>query len=214
MNVAVVIAALPGRCVMAAVREFRALTDIELVGEVLAGRTDLFSILVERNQSKVYAVAYGILREPQAATEVAQEAFIVAFRRLEGFRGESQLWSWLYTITRRLALHEAKRATRRPELTLDEPSIREDSGSATRLDLVVSKEEEADEFVARRELREQLAEAMEELPNKHREILVLRHFEDLSYKEISERLAIPEGTVMSRLFHARKKMAIALSQRA
>ena len=196
---------------MAAVREFRALTDIELVGAVLAGRTDLFSILVERNQSRVYAVAYGILRDRQAATEVAQEAFIVAFRRLEGFRGDSQLWSWLYTITRRLALHEVKRGARRPELSLDEPALRDEAGSASRLDLVEAELEEPEARIERRELREELAEAMQSLPVRHREILVLRHFEDLSYKEIAERLSIPEGTVMSRLFHARKKMALALA---
>jgi RNA polymerase sigma-70 factor (ECF subfamily) len=196
---------------MAAVREFRALTDIELVGMVLAGRTDLFSLLVERNQSRVYAVAYGILRDRQAATEVCQETFIVAFRRLEGFRGDSQLWSWLYTIARRLALHEVKRVARRPELSLDEPALRNETGSASRLDLVEAEVEEPEERIERRELREQLAEAMQSLPARHREILVLRHFEELSYKEIAERLDIPEGTVMSRLFHARKKMAVALA---
>ena len=196
---------------MAAVREFRALTDIELVGKVLAGRTDLFSVLVERNQSRVYAVAYGILRDPQAATEVAQEAFIVAFRRLEGFRGDSQLWSWLYTITRRLALHEVKRSARRPELTLDEPALRDEAGSASRLDLVEAEVEEPEARIERKELREELAAAMQTLPARHREILVLRHFEELSYKEIAGRLGIPEGTVMSRLFHARKKMALALA---
>ena len=195
---------------MTAVREFRALTDIELVGKVLAGRTDLFSLLVERNQSRVYAVAYGILRDRQAATEVCQEAFIVAFRRLEGFRGDSQLWSWLYTITRRLALHEVKRQARRPDLSLDEPARRDERGGATRLDLVEAASEEPEERIERRELRERLAEAMQSLPARHREILVLRHFEELSYKEIAARLGIPEGTVMSRLFHARKKMAVAL----
>ncbi len=196
---------------MNAVRQYRALTDLELVREIQAGRTDLFAELVERNQSRVYAVAYGILGDRQAARDIAQEAFVVAFRRLETFRGESQLWSWLYTVTRRLALHELKRVHRRPDLTLDEPLGREGDG-VTRLEMIESDTEGAEQRAERGDVARLVHDALETLGAKHREILVLRHFEDLSYKEIAERLGIPEGTVMSRLWHARRKVAAALGE--
>lgn len=197
---------------MAAVREYRSLSDVEIVRLVQAGRTDLFAELVERNQSRLYAVAYSILGDRQAARDVTQEAFIVAFRRLETFRGESQLWSWLYTITRRLALHELKRDFRRPDLVLDEPVGRDESSGATRLDLIGDESEGQEARAERGDVAAVVRVALEALGAKHREILVLRHFEDLSYKEISERLGIPEGTVMSRLWHARRKITVALGE--
>ncbi len=196
---------------MTAVRKYRALTDLELVREIQAGRTDLFAELVERHQGRVYAVAYGILGDRQAARDIAQEAFVVAYRRLETFRGESQLWSWLYTVTRRLALHELKRVRRRPDLTLDE-SVGRDEGGTTRLEMLESDDEGAQERVERGDVSRFVREALATLGQKHREILVLRHFEDLSYKEIAERLDIPEGTVMSRLWHARRKITAALGE--
>jgi RNA polymerase sigma-70 factor (ECF subfamily) len=196
---------------MTAVRKYRALTDNQLVQEIQAGRTDLFAELVERNQSRVYAVAYSILGDRQAARDIAQETFVVAYRRLETFRGESQLWSWLYTVTRRLALHELRRVYRRPDLTLDEP-IGHDEGGTTRLEMVESDLEGAQERVERDDVSRRVREALRALGDKHREILVLRHFEDLSYKEIAERLGIPEGTVMSRLWHARRKVVTALGE--
>jgi len=196
---------------MTAVRKYRALTDLDLVREIQAGRTDLFAELVERHQGRVYAVAYGILGDRQAARDIAQEAFVVAYRRLETFRGESQLWSWLYTVTRRLALHEVKRVRRRPDLTLDE-AIGHEEGGTTRLEMVESGGESAEERAERGDVSRYVRDALESLGEKHREVLVLRHFEDLSYKEIAERLDIPEGTVMSRLWHARRKVVAALGE--
>ncbi len=197
---------------MNAVREYRGLTDIEIVRLVQAGRTELFAELVERNQARLYAVAYGILGDRQTARDITQEAFIVAFRRLETFRGESQLWSWLYTITRRLALHELKRDVRRPDLVLDEPVGRDETSGTTRLDLIGDESEGQEARAERGDVAATVRVALETLGAKHREILILRHFEDLSYKEISQRLGIPEGTVMSRLWHARRKITVALGE--
>jgi RNA polymerase sigma-70 factor (ECF subfamily) len=187
--------------------------DLALVQRVRAGEKDAFRALVVRYQRKVYAVALGIVKDPDLAWDVAQEAFVRVHRSLGAFKGDSAFSTWLFRITTHLAIDAVRkeRTSRKDDVDEVQESDLEGGGEgilATRLGT------DPRHNVLRRELAEKIQEALATLPEKHRTILVLREVEGLSYEELAERLGIHKGTVMSRLFHARKKMQAALREYA
>jgi RNA polymerase sigma-70 factor (ECF subfamily) len=183
--------------------------DLALVTRAQAGDAQAFRSLVVRYQRKVYAVALGIVKDPDLAWDVAQEAFVRVHGHLAEFEGKSSFSTWVLRITTHLAIDAVRRERTNRKDDVDD--VREaDLAEGGEGILSTSLGNDPRANVMRRELAEHIQAALETLPEKHRTILVLREVEGLSYEELAERLQIHKGTVMSRLFHARKKMQAAL----
>jgi RNA polymerase sigma-70 factor (ECF subfamily) len=154
-----------------------------------------FEQLVKQNMRRAYFVALGFTGAHDPAMELSQEAFIRAYRNFNNFDKDKNFFTWYYKILKNLCLNFLRdNKNRKTELYLE-------PGDA----LLTGKSPE--EIFEENELVQELYLAMDKLNAEEREILVLREFEEMSYHEISALLNIPEGTVMSRLYYARKKLA-------
>jgi RNA polymerase sigma-70 factor (ECF subfamily) len=187
--------------------------DLPLVSKAQAGDGEAFRALVVRYQRKVYAVALGVVKDPDLAWDVAQETFVRVHGHLGAFEGKSAFSTWLFRIATHLSIDAVRRERRSQKDPVDEVSETSlaDGGEGI---LATALGNDPRDNVLRRELAAKMQEALATLPEKHRTILVLREVEGLSYEELAERLGIHKGTVMSRLFHARKKMQAALRRYA
>ena len=179
------------------------LTDWELVQQCQAGEMSAFQELVSRYQQKVYMVILGMLRNREDALEVAQETFFRAYRKINSFQGGSSFYTWIYRIAVNLAIDAQRRQKRNP---LD---FRESMDGLLESQDEVARDPFAD--VHDKELRQNLTNAINDLTPEHKAVIVLRTIEGLSYKDIGEILGCSEGTVMSRLHYARKKLQDKLS---
>lgn len=184
--------------------------DRLLVQRVVAGDHRAFQTLVERYQRKVYTVAFGIVRNPDHAMDVTQDAFVKAYKNIAGFKGESAFYTWLYRIVVNVCIDRKRKDKRRAEVDYDD-AISHPSDREMDAPVLASAIESPARALARAELREHMQKALGELSEAHREILVLREVEGMSYEELAEVLEVPKGTVMSRLFHARKNFQRALT---
>jgi RNA polymerase sigma-70 factor (ECF subfamily) len=183
--------------------------DLALVQRAKSGEAEAFRTLVVRYQRKVYAVALGIVRDADLAWDVAQDVFVRAHRGLDGFKGESSFNTWLFRIATHVAIDSVRKERLAQRDDVDEVREADLEGAGEGI-LATSLGNDPRETLLRHELAGKMEAALSTLPEKHRTILVLREVEGLSYEELAERLGIHKGTVMSRLFHARKKMQAAL----
>jgi len=186
--------------------------DLTLVRRARSGDQRAFSMLVERYQKKVYAVALAMVKDAEEALDVSQEAFVKVHRYLDRFKGDSSFYTWLYRITTNTCIDVLRRrgVTSSDSLEYDD-TVQVDLAEANLGALGSQLEASPARTVLRRELAEKLEEALQQLPEKHRAILVLRELEGMSYEDLARTLDIPKGTVMSRLFHARSKVQHLLS---
>jgi RNA polymerase sigma-70 factor (ECF subfamily) len=187
--------------------------DLSLVSRATAGDGEAFRALVVRYQRKVYAVALGIVKDPDLAWDVAQEAFVRVHGHLAEFKGESAFSTWVFRIATHLGIDAVRRERTSRKDDVDELRDEDLSGAGEGI-LATPLGNDPQANLLRQELAGKIQAALETLPEKHRTILVLRELEGLSYEELAERLQIHKGTVMSRLFHARKKMQAALREYA
>ncbi len=172
--------------------------DGELVRRARKGDREAFGTLVRRYSRAAYAVALSVTGVPQDAEDVAQEALIVALQRLEECRKPDQFGGWLMTIVR----NRSKNLNRRESLRSTDPIP--ETASDGRGDPVKHTE--------RGELRQRILEAVEELPEVKREVVILHDLEGWKHREIAERLDLPVGTVRSHLHFARKTLRDSLAQ--
>lgn len=178
--------------------------DSELIQECLQGDTNAFGTLVERYQDRLYNSLLRTTQSPDEAAEIAQQAFVYAFRKLASFRGDSAFYSWLFRIAMNAMISE-KRRQRRQAVSLE--ANREKSGSEPidgDLENDPSRPLELDE---RRLIVER---ALAELSEEFRTVIVLKEIEDLKYEQIAEILDCPIGTVRSRLHRAREELRLKL----
>ncbi len=178
------------------------LEDRELIDRVMDGDQASYGLLVQRYQSKIFAVAYGVLRHREDAREVAQEAFIKAYRNLPSFRRDSSFYTWIYRITVNLAIDFQRKAHRKRETTFEDVKLGPDEINSTAGRPTGSPGQKLEE----KQLGEAIRGAIEQLPADQRTAIILREVQGLSYKEIAETMGCAEGTVMSRLYYARKKL--------
>ena len=179
------------------------LSDSELVKQCQAGGKSAFQELVSRYHQKVYMVSLGLLRNREDAQDVAQEAFFRAYRKINSFQGGSTFYTWIYRIAVNISIDTQRRQKRNP---LD---FRESMDGVLEAQNEVARDPFAD--VHEKELREKLTKAINELTPEHKAVIVLRTIEGMSYKDIGQILGCSEGTVMSRLHYARKKLQDKLS---
>jgi len=175
-------------------------SDRELVERVQAGDKQAFDLLVLRYQQKLVKLISRYVRDPQEAMDVAQEAFIKAYRAIPGFRGESSFYTWLYRIGVNTAKNHLVAQGRRP------PDSDVDAQDAERFDIdTMLREQDTPEAEAYRdEVERTVVEAIAELPEELRTAVTLRELEGLSYQEIAQVMECPVGTVRSRIFRARE----------
>jgi RNA polymerase sigma-70 factor (ECF subfamily) len=187
-------------------REAEAELDRALIQRAQTGDRAAFRELVERHQRRAFNIAYSLLKDEEDAREVVQEAFVRVHRGLAQFHGGSSFFTWLYRIVKNLALDAMRRPSRRD--TVLEESI--ELGGAD--DAPLSRFEDADplDAIHRVELRARIQAALEELPAYHRGVIVMRELYGMSYEEMAEAMEVSKGTIMSRLFHARRKLQKAL----
>lgn len=182
-------------------------TDLEMVEAVRAGDATAYRGLVEKYQQRVYQVVYGVVRDREDAAEITQEVFIKAYRNLSGFRGDARFYTWIYRIAMNLAIDHCRKNRRRRTSSFDEAiAARDEDGTV----LELHHSESPHKSLSRKELQEKIYKALDELSEEQREVVLLREVEGLSYKEIADAMEIPEGTVMSRLFYARKRLQMLL----
>ncbi len=172
-----------------------------LVLRARSGDRAAFGELVNRHMQRAYYIALGLTGSHEDALDLSQEAFARAFRARASLDPDRPFYAWLYQIVRRLCFNFLRdRSTRRRRLDEATPWLAQEAGArASQSDPARNAE--------RAELRARVQAAIEELPEREREVLVLKEFEGLRYREIAELLGIPIGTVMSRLYYARRRLA-------
>ena len=175
-------------------------TDKELIARVLAGDEASYGTLVARYQDYVYTIAVRIVGSDEDAEDVAQEAFVRAYRALPRFRGDSKFSSWLYRIATNRALTHLKKRRRRA-VTVDI-----ESGPHVEVDVIDDGrgEEMSPELMVRdEEFRRAVRAAVLELPEQYRVVVTLFYLEERSYKEVVAILGIPMGTLKTHLHRSR-----------
>lgn len=185
--------------------------DLTLVKRVRSGDQRAFKLLVERYQRKVYAVALGMLKDKEEAMDVSQDAFVKVYKYLDHFKGDASFYTWLYRITANICIDRLRKRGGGEHVEFDE-SIATDIAEARIGALGSRLGTNPQKSALRRELADKIQEALAQVPEKHRAILLLREIEGMSYEDLARTLEIPKGTVMSRLFHARAKVQKILSE--
>lgn len=173
----------------------------ELVRRARTGDAGAFTSLVERHAPRILRLVRGFVPE-QDAEDVAQDAFLKAWRKLPEFDGRSQFYTWLHRVAANTAMDWRKRERHRRHAPLPETEEGEDA--------VEAADDGPRAGASRRELAAAIDRAVDELPPHYHEIVVLREVRGLSYEEIAETLGISRGTVESRLFRARERLRDAL----
>lgn len=178
------------------------MTEQELVALAKQGDQDAFAQLVQANQNKIYSLALRMTGNPEDGADLAQEAFLKAWRSLSAFQEESSFSTWLYRLTSNLCIDFLRKEKRRKAAVTTVSLDGDDEDDAPPVEVPDHRFTPETE-VERRELRAAMSRALHSLSDEHRRILILREVEGLSYTEIAAVLELEEGTVKSRIARAR-----------
>jgi RNA polymerase sigma-70 factor (ECF subfamily) len=192
---------------MARAPDYPNASDETLVRQAQRGDTLAFEELVARHRDKVYSRAFSMMRNENDALELSQEAWIKAWQRLEQFQGDSSFATWITRIVINICLDAMRRQKRLRAESMDQ--LAEESGGVERLLPPVQVDMLAG--LDREELRARIDEGLRQLSEAHRTVLILHEFEGLEYKECAKRMGCSIGTIMSRLFYARRRLAALLA---
>ena len=155
-----------------------------------------YRILVEQYKKQAYGFAFSYLKNAEDALNVSQDSFIRAWKSIDTFEKGRSFRPWLFSIIKNLSLNLIEKKKNRREVSLDEAM--EESGFD-----IADCSDNPQQALEKKETGDMVWKAVMELKDEFREVIVLKHFQDMSYKEIAETVGVPEGTVMSRLYHAR-----------
>ena len=181
--------------------------DRTLVRAAQRGDMATFEELVARHRDKIYARAYSMMRNEEEAVDLSQEAWVKGWQRLRQFQGESSFGTWMTRVVINLCLDQLRKQKRQRTESIE--AMDEESGGVERQMPVVTVNPTAG--LERGELRQRIDQALGQLSYEHRTSLVLHEFEEMEYREIAKTMGCSIGTVMSRLFYARRKLAALLA---
>jgi len=187
-------------------REAESEHDHELILRAQRGDRPAFAELVARHQRRAFSIALGLVRDEQDASEIVQEAFLRVYRGLDAFNGAASFFTWLYRIVKNLSIDLMRRPAWQRELADDLAGEQADA-----LFLARVAETDPEGSLRRRELAKVVGRAIDALPPYHRAVILMREVEGMSYEEMAVAAGVSKGTIMSRLFHARKKLQRALA---
>jgi RNA polymerase sigma-70 factor, ECF subfamily len=187
--------------------------DQELVEAAKAGDRRAFQTLYQRYERKVYAVAYGFVRNQEDALDVLQEAFIKVHRYLPNFEGQSSFYTWLYRIVANLCIDHLRRSVRKRDVEFDDRLRHADNAEAATEFVPIQNLGDPAESVKNKEILAAVEESLDKLSDKHRAVIVMRELQGLSYADMASAMDCSKGTIMSRLFHARRNMPRLLRER-
>jgi RNA polymerase sigma-70 factor (ECF subfamily) len=182
-------------------------SDADLVRLAQKGDMRAFEELVARHRDKIYSRAYSMMRNEEEALDLSQDAWVKGWQRLRQFQGDSSFVTWMTRIVINLCLDQLRKLKRRRAESLE--ALEEESGSVERHIPVIAPN--PTERLERAELRARINRALAQLSHEHRTVLILHEFEQMEYKEIARQMKCSIGTVMSRLFYARRRMASLLA---
>jgi RNA polymerase sigma-70 factor (ECF subfamily) len=175
--------------------------DRPLIRRILRGELDAFTILVKRYESSIVNYVYWIVLNRQDALEISQEVFLKVYLSLDKYKSEFKFSTWLFAIAKNAAI-DFLRKSHPVTIGIDEEP--ESGERLEHLQVPDIKELSPEEKVLKSELSKQIDAAMQCLPLPYRQVLVLRHLNDLAYEEVAEILNLPLGTIKNRLFRARE----------
>jgi len=181
-------------------------SDEVIVERALTGDAEAFGELVRRWERRIFALTYGMLGREEDARDATQETFLAAFRNLRGFRGEAKVSSWLHRIAVNQCISRQRRAKVRSESALDEEQENDAAGFATPLS------ESPVRVVEGRQETLAVRRAINSLPVELRQVVVMKEFEELTFREIADVLDLPLSTVKSRLYTALKQLQLRLQK--
>ncbi len=190
-----------------ATQDYTSVSDEKLVRASQRGNMLAFEEMVKRHRDKIYARAFSMMRNEDEAMDLSQEAWVKGWQRLKQFHGDSSFVTWMTRIVINLCLDQLRKQKRHRTESIE--MMEEESGGVERQMPVVTVN--PTERLERGELRQRIDKALALLSMEHRTVLILHEFEELEYKEIAKRMECSIGTVMSRLFYARRKMAVLMA---
>jgi len=178
--------------------------DIVLVRRCQKGDAAAFERLVIKYRSKVFSMIYGMVQNEQDAWDLAQEGFLKAWRSIHRFKGQASFYTWLYRIVTNVAIDSLRRKGFKKTAEFDDEiaASQVEPGSKT----VPRADPMPHQGLEREEIRQRIEHAINKLSPEHRAVIVMKEIEELQYNEIAEAMGCSIGTVMSRLFYARKKL--------
>ncbi len=194
---------------MTADKESNWTEDFELIRAARAGDEDAFGELVRKYQAKIYSLAYGMVGNHSDADDLAQEIFLKSYRNLKKFRFKSSFYTWLYRIGVNTVITRRKQLRRHRHLELLPQTLDVEGTPYLPSRLGGNR---GDRAAGGRELRREIREAIDRLPEKQRTVVVMHDVEGISHGEISRILRSSEGTVRSRLHYGRKKLQEELAE--
>ncbi|MBN1294688.1 MAG: sigma-70 family RNA polymerase sigma factor [Candidatus Latescibacteria bacterium] len=167
-----------------------------LIEQCRSKNLSAYRILVEQYKKQAYGFAFSYLKNAEDALNVSQDAFIRAWKSIDTFEKGRSFRPWLFSIVKNLSLNLIEKKKSLHEISLNEAM--EESGFD-----IADTSDDPQQLLEKKETGDMVWKAVMELKDEFREVIVLKHFQDLSYREIAETVGAPEGTVMSRLYHAR-----------
>lgn len=187
------------------------LSDAEIVQRIIAGEPDAFELLMRRHNRPLYRTARSVLRDDAEAEDALQDAYLLAYRKIGQFRGESSLSTWLTRIVLNEAIARSRKGKRRAQIVPLDGAF-EPGEQVVEEMMDVATPEQPEHAAQRAEMRRLLERKIDELPDGFRTVLVLRALEELSVEETATVLGIPEATVRTRYFRARGLLRESLSR--
>jgi RNA polymerase sigma-70 factor (ECF subfamily) len=179
--------------------------ELDLVRQAQAGDTEAFDRLVSRSRTRIFGMIYNMVHNEQDAWDLAQDSFLKAWKSIARFRGQSSFYTWMYRIVMNVTIDWLrKKQVRGAGAEFDDTIQLKEIDPASRT--VPHTGPLPHEGIQGREIRDRIEAAIAQLSPEHRAVILMKEIEDMQYREIAESLGCSIGTVMSRLFYARKKL--------